>query len=171
MQQNKSTSSKRFFISATVLLALFTLAFVASISPLHAGKLNEDPSEAMVRNIAKDLRCAVCQNQSVYESNSDLAKDMLGVIREKVNAGETEAAIRDYFFQRYGDYIYLEPTKKGMNMLLWFGPLIGLIIGALALLSAFKKWQKRSTEVTKPEIKEDQEMHARIEKELKDIEI
>jgi cytochrome c-type biogenesis protein CcmH len=157
------------FLLKTALLAL--LLVLSTPTPGLANKLAEDPSEALVRTIAKELRCAVCQNQSVYESNSDLAKDMLGVIRDKVNAGEDEAAIRDYFFQRYGDYIYLEPTKKGMNLLLWFGPLAGLLIGGLALVSAFKKWQKRSQTTQKPVVEGSKEMQARIEKELKDVEI
>ncbi|MBF0194622.1 MAG: cytochrome c-type biogenesis protein CcmH [Magnetococcales bacterium] len=144
---------------------------LTTISPLAAKNLNEDPSEALVRTIAKDLRCAVCQNQSVYESNSDLAKDMLEVIRDKVKAGEKEATIRDYFFQRYGDYIYLEPTKSGMNMLLWFGPIIGLIIGALALISAFKKWKKNSVKTEKSKKEDDKKMQARIDEELKNIEV
>ncbi|MBF0165783.1 MAG: cytochrome c-type biogenesis protein CcmH, partial [Magnetococcales bacterium] len=84
---------------ALSLLLLLTMGFA------HAEVRNEDPTEAMVRQIAKDLRCAVCQNQSVYESNSELAKDMLKLIRDKVAAGEKEPAIRDYFHQRYGDYI------------------------------------------------------------------
>jgi cytochrome c-type biogenesis protein CcmH len=152
------------------LITLFAIVFLTT-SPLSAANLNEDPSDALVRTIAKDLRCAVCQNQSVYESNSDLAKDMLEVIRDKVKAGESEAKIRDYFFQRYGDYIYLEPTKSGMNMLLWFGPLIGLIIGALALITAFKKWKKNSVKAEKPISEADNKMQARIDEELKDIEV
>ncbi|MBF0455658.1 MAG: cytochrome c-type biogenesis protein CcmH [Magnetococcales bacterium] len=149
-----------------------TLLLLTPFSTTLAANLNEDPSEATVRHIAKDLRCAVCQNQSVYESNSDLAQDMLGVIRDKVQAGESEATIRDYFFQRYGDYIYLEPTKKGMNLLLWFGPILGLFIGAYALLAAFKKWKARGDDAIKPaEGSKSQAMQERIEKELNDIEI
>ncbi|MBF0429117.1 MAG: cytochrome c-type biogenesis protein CcmH [Magnetococcales bacterium] len=109
---------------------------------------DEDPAEAMVRHIAKDLRCAVCQNQSVYESNSELAKDMLRIVRDKVMAGEKEAVIRDYFFQRYGDYIYLEPTTSGMNWILWGGPFLGLGIGGLALWAAMQSWRKRTLEAS-----------------------
>ncbi|MBF0109530.1 MAG: cytochrome c-type biogenesis protein CcmH [Magnetococcales bacterium] len=109
-----------------------------------ATEKKEDPTEASVREIAKSLRCAVCQNQSIYESNSDLAKDMLAVIRAKVTAGESEPAIRDYFFQRYGDYIYLEPTIQGGNRILWLGPFIALALGALALFFALKRWSASS---------------------------
>ncbi|HAT49384.1 MAG: cytochrome c-type biogenesis protein CcmH [Nitrospirae bacterium] len=112
--------------------------------PLGAVETLEEPTEATVRDIAKSLRCAVCQNQSVYESNSDLAKDMLSVIRTKVAAGEQEGAIRDYFFQRYGDYIYLEPTTQGGNGLLWWGPFLALLLGGIALFSALKKWRRET---------------------------
>lgn len=111
-------------------------------APLGAETRAEDPAEALVRHIAKDLRCAVCQNQSVYESNSELAQDMLRLIRDKVRAGQSEAAIRDYFFQRYGDYIYLEPTARGMNWLLWGGPFVGLLVGGYALVAAMRRWRK-----------------------------
>ncbi|MBF0143072.1 MAG: cytochrome c-type biogenesis protein CcmH [Magnetococcales bacterium] len=110
--------------------------------PLSSGELREDPAEEVVRRIAKDLRCAVCQNQSVYESNSTLAKDMLGLIRDKVTAGESETAIREYFFSRYGDYIYLEPTTRGANAILWLAPFIGLLLGGGILWWAIGRWQR-----------------------------
>ncbi|MBF0273227.1 MAG: cytochrome c-type biogenesis protein CcmH [Magnetococcales bacterium] len=145
---------------------LLLLAWLLAMpGPALAELRGEDPTEAMVRHIAKDLRCAVCQNQSVYESNSDLAKDMLNVIRAKVAAGEQETAIRDYFFQRYGDYIYLEPTTQGMNTLLWSAPFIGLGIGGLALWLAMRQWRKRANENVKP-VPTHAAMQERIQKEL-----
>ncbi len=137
----------------------------------HAVQQNEDPSEALVRKIAKDLRCAVCQNQSVYESNSDLAKDMLVVIRDKVQAGEAEATIRDYFFQRYGDYIYLEPTGTGKNRLLWWAPFVGLLIGVAGLWTAIARWRRPSAtpEGTEPEVSS--EVKTRIQKALDRMEV
>ncbi|MEO5334890.1 MAG: cytochrome c-type biogenesis protein CcmH [Magnetococcus sp. YQC-5] len=137
---------------------------------IQAESRQEDPTEAMVRNIAKDLRCAVCQNQSVYESNSDLAKDMLSIIRDKVQAGEQETTIRDYFFQRYGDYIYLEPTKGGMNWLLWGGPFVGLGVGAWALLIAMRKWRARSVQQNQEVMPvADEAMKKRIQQELDQV--
>ncbi|MBF0436372.1 MAG: cytochrome c-type biogenesis protein CcmH [Magnetococcales bacterium] len=129
-----------------------------------ASEQKEDPTEASVRSIAQSLRCAVCQNQSVYESNSDLAKDMLGVIRTKVAKGETEGAIRDYFFQRYGDYIYLEPTTHGGNSMLWIGPFVALLVGGVALLSALKKW-RRSPQAPSVPVKTDA-FHQRLKEEM-----
>ncbi|MBF0460307.1 MAG: cytochrome c-type biogenesis protein CcmH [Magnetococcales bacterium] len=133
---------------------------------------DEDPTEALVRKIAKDLRCAVCQNQSVYESNADLAKDMLLIIRDKVRAGEDEAKIRDYFFQRYGDYIYLKPTGEGKNKILWLAPFLGLLIGVAGLWTAISRWRRPRTDTAEnaatpltPEVRE------RIQKELDQIQV
>lgn len=135
-------------------------------APLHSTERDEDPSEALVRKIARDLRCAVCQNQSVYESNSDLAKDMLVVIRDKVRAGEPEAAIRDYFFQRYGDYIYLEPTGEGVNKILWLAPFVGLLIGFMGLWAAIAHWKRPPVMPEGGETELSPEVKARIQKAL-----
>lgn len=109
---------------------------------VRADQVAEDPAESRVRALAKELRCAVCQNQSLYDSNSDLAKDMLKVIREKVAAGESDAAINDYFYARYGDYIYLEPVWRGGNWLLWLGPFLGLALGGAGLWVAIGRWRQ-----------------------------
>lgn len=134
-----------------------------------ANEQKEDPTEASVRTIAKSLRCAVCQNQSVYESNSDLAKDMLGVIRTKVAQGETESTIRDYFFQRYGDYIYLEPTTEGSNRVLWIGPFVALMMGGIALLVALKKW--RQSPPTPSVLVKTDAFHQRLQDEMKKMDV
>ncbi|MEO5340682.1 MAG: cytochrome c-type biogenesis protein CcmH [Magnetococcus sp. MYC-9] len=141
----------RRLLFAVLLTLLFSLAI-----PAQAAQREEDPGESLVRKIAKDLRCAVCQNQSLYESNADLAKDMLVVIRDKVQAGESEAAIRDYFFQRYGDYIYLEPTGSGTNRLLWLVPVLGVLIGGAGLWAAIHRWKRPPATVAEgaPELTE-----------------
>ncbi|MBF0263212.1 MAG: cytochrome c-type biogenesis protein CcmH [Magnetococcales bacterium] len=147
------------------------LLLMLAMGTAHAEVRNEDPTEAMVRQIAKDLRCAVCQNQSVYESNSELAKDMLKLIRDKVTAGEKEPAIRDYFHQRYGDYIYLEPTGQGMNALLWSAPFLGLGLGGYALWLAMRRWRAQAVMTEKtasqtPPPTPDAAMQSRIQQEL-----
>lgn len=158
-------------------MGLFFLLFWPMVSSQGVERM-EDPNESMVREIAKELRCAVCQNQSIYESNSDLAKDMLAIIREKVQAGENAATIRDYFFQRYGDYIYLEPTTNGVNWILWMGPFLGLLIGGVALGSAINRWRKtksgtEDSEKTKPssDTNVDSILQQRIQKELDQIQL
>lgn len=156
-----------------LLLAWVAILLLCSANPTQCGERIEDPSEFMVRKIARDLRCAVCQNQSVYESNSDLAKDMLAIIREKVRAGEPETSIRHYFFERYGDYIYLEPTQDGKNWVLWLAPFLGLLIGGAALWIAISRWKQESpiAEVTTTSNVQSQEAKARIQKELDRIQV
>lgn len=150
------------------------LMLLWAVSAGAAEVKDEDPSEAQVRAIAKDLRCAVCQNQSVYESNSDLAKDMLKVIRDKVQAGQGETEIRQYFHDRYGDYIYLEPTRSGANLLLWVIPFIGLLLGAWALWVAMRRWRNAPPPVsptTAPKAAVNAALEQRIKKEMDGVEL
>ena len=147
----------RFVISVLALLLA---------GPALAVETKEDPSEAKVREIAKELRCAVCQNQSIYESNSDLAKDMLKIVREKVEAGTEKGEIRKYFLERYGDYIYLEPRKEGRNLIIWAGPFILLLLGGWGLLSSMKRWSGSKKKATKPDPRVTAATHDRIQKEM-----
>lgn len=97
----------------------------------HAEKVQEDPLDRQVLEISKDLRCAVCQNQPVSESNSDLAKDMRQIIREQLVAGKPRAEIVDYFVARYGDYVLMKPPAERAGLLLWIAPPLLLITLAL----------------------------------------
>ncbi|MBF0589820.1 MAG: cytochrome c-type biogenesis protein CcmH [Magnetococcales bacterium] len=134
------------------LMSILLLAAWLFVPLLHAATTDEDPTEAKVREIGKTLRCAVCQNQPIYESNSDLAKDMLAIIREKVQAGESPEEIKSYFHQRYGDYIYLEPTQTGSNMILWAAPFVGLLVGGLVLAAALRRWRRAPPSKASPSV-------------------
>ena len=101
--------------------------------PVWAEPVQEDPLDRAVLEIAKDLRCAVCQNQPVAESNSDLAKDMRQLIREQLVAGKSRDEIVDYFVARYGDYVLMKPPTERAGLLLWIVPPVLLV--TLALLS------------------------------------
>ena len=113
-----------------VLLLSFLL--LGSISlPLLAADIREDPLERQMLDIAKDLRCAVCQNQPVSESNADLAKDMRGLIREQLKAGKSRDDIIAYFVARYGDYVLMKPPADREGLPLWVAPPLVLLIVAL----------------------------------------
>jgi cytochrome c-type biogenesis protein CcmH len=104
-----------------------------SPSPPPTVLVAEDPLERATLEIAKDLRCAVCQNQPISESNSDLARDMRAIIREQLQAGKSRDEIVDYFVARYGDYVLLKPPFHLRGLLLWLGPpLLLAIVGAVA---------------------------------------
>ena len=91
-----------------------------------------EDSDARVRALAAELRCVVCQNQSLLDSDADLAKDMRVLIRERVDAGDTDEAIVAFLVERYGDFILLQPPFKPATWVLWLGPLAFLVL-ALAL--------------------------------------
>lgn len=89
----------------------------------------EDPAERRMLAIAAQLRCAVCQNESVAESHAQLAQDMRALIREQLAAGRSEAQILAWFHERYGDYVLMRPPVRGSGWLLWLGPGVLLVAG------------------------------------------
>ena len=90
--------------------------------------VKEDPTHRQMLDIAEDLRCAVCQNQPVSESNSELARDMRTIIREKLDAGESREQIVQYFVDRYGDYVLMKPPYTGTGTVLWLLPTVVLLL-------------------------------------------
>lgn len=101
------------------ILSVWLIAFV----PLSiAATVHEDPLDRQTLDIAKELRCTVCQNQPVSESNADLARDMRALIREQLKAGKSRAQIMQYFVDRYGDYVLLKPPFDPFGALLWVVP-------------------------------------------------
>lgn len=104
-------------------------------SPVWAQSVQEDPLDRAVLEIARDLRCAVCQNQPISESNADLAKDMRQIIREQLQAGKSRTEIVDYFVTRYGDYVLMKPPTARSGLPLWLGP--PLVVVVLVLLAWF----------------------------------
>ena len=112
--------------AASVIGIVVLLPILASV-PATAESTDE-----RVRALAAELRCVVCQNQSLLDSDADLAKDMRALIRERVEAGDPDEAIVDFLVERYGDFILLQPPFKPATWFLWLGPLAFLLL-ALAL--------------------------------------
>ena len=114
---------------------LFILLLLAGPSPLSAVEPNEtlsDPIlEARARALSKNIRCLVCQNQSIDDSNASLAKDLRVIVRERLIAGDTDTAILDYLVARYGQFVLLKPRKTMATFALWYGPWLILAFGAL----------------------------------------
>ena len=123
------------------LMALLLLA------PLvRAEVVGEDPRQRLMLEIAQKLRCAVCQNQSVAESNAELAQDMRRLIGEQLAAGRSEAEIVDYFRARYGDFVLMRPPQQGSGAPLWWAPLVILALaggGAFVYLRRRVRGQER----------------------------
>ena len=125
-----------------LLMALLLLAPLA-----RADVVGEDPQQRQILEIAEKLRCAVCQNQSVAESNAELAQDMRRLIGEQLAAGRSEAQIVDYFRARYGDFVLMRPPRQGSGAPLWWAP---LVILALAGGGAFVYLRRRLRDQERP---------------------
>lgn len=108
------------------------IGIVVLLSVLAGVPATAETTDERVRALAAELRCVVCQNQSLLDSDADLAKDMRALIRERVTAGDTDEAIVDFLVERYGDFILLQPPFKPATWFLWLGPLAFLLL-ALAL--------------------------------------
>ena len=95
--------------------------------------LNNNEQEIRARNISKNIRCLVCQNQSIDESNAPLAKDLRILIRDKIKSGKKDEEIYNFLRDRYGDFIFLKPALSLNTFLLWFLPFIFLTIGLIII--------------------------------------
>ncbi len=127
---------------ATALLAL--ALFLGGAGGAWAVKPDEmlkDPAlEARARAISAGLRCLVCRNESIDESNADLARDLRLLVRERLKAGDTDQQVIDFIVQRYGEYVLLRPTMRGANLILW---IIGPVLFAAGLVGAFLYLRRR----------------------------
>ena len=97
--------------------------------------LQDQKQELRARNISKNIRCMICQNQSIDESNAPLAKDLRVLIRNKIKEGKNNKEIYKFLTDRYGDFILLKPPFKIATLALWFLPLIFLIIGVFIIIN------------------------------------
>lgn len=108
----------------------------------------EDPAlEARALALAKELRCLVCQNQSIIESDAPLAQDLRRIVRERISAGASDQAIKAFVVERYGDFVLLTPPFKRKTWLLWFGPVLIVCAGFVGLV-AF--WRRRPKPAASP---------------------
>ncbi|MSO76664.1 MAG: cytochrome c-type biogenesis protein CcmH [Alphaproteobacteria bacterium] len=120
-----------------VVLAALILLQVAPFMP--AGAVNPDEmladpvQEARARELSKDLRCLVCQNQSIDDSNASLARDLRVVVRERIKAGDSDSQVMRYVRDRYGDFVLLKPPVQPSTYALWFGPLLFAILGMIGV--------------------------------------
>jgi cytochrome c-type biogenesis protein CcmH len=101
---------------------------------VEAGEMLADPRlEARARSLSGEFRCLVCQNESIDESNAQLAHDLRILIRDRLSAGSSDAQIRDFLVARYGQFVLLRPRLDGETLLLWLGPFLILAIGAVLI--------------------------------------
>ncbi len=121
-----------------LLALLLSLALFPALAVEPSEMLDDPVLEARARVISKQLRCVVCQNQSIDESNADLARDMRVLVRNRLLAGESNQQVLDYMVSRYGDFVLLNPPFKMSTYALWFGPGVIVALGIFAVAAFFR---------------------------------
>lgn len=126
---------------------LFAIALLVS-APAFAVEPDEmlaDPAlEARARDISRDLRCLVCQNESIDDSNADLARDLRLLVRERLMAGDSDEQVMAYIAARYGDFVLLDPPVKPKTWALWFGPGLLLLVAGTGMFQYLRRRQTAS---------------------------
>ena len=133
-------------ISSIVLGLLILVSPALAVNPKEI--LNDPLLEARAREISKGLRCVVCQNQSIDDSDASLARDLRIVVRDRLLAGDSDKEVTNYVVSRYGDFVLLKPPFKAATLVLWLGPLIFCLLALLALYTFFRR-QNQTARKTK----------------------
>ncbi len=125
---------KRFLAALAILM--FAMGAAHAVNP---DEVLDDPAlERRARDISAELRCLVCQNQSIDDSDAELARDLRVIVRERLVEGDTDEEVMDFVVARYGEFVLLKPRLSARNMLLWGTPLIGLALGLTAIFFLFR---------------------------------
>ena len=133
-------SSIRRRMGTAFILALLLGSFSPSALAVDPGEILSDPVlETRARAISAELRCLVCQNQSIDDSDADLAKDLRVLVRQRLTAGDSDSEIFDFVVARYGDFVLLKPPFKEKTFLLWAGPTGLLGIGIMGIVLYFRR--------------------------------
>ncbi len=123
------------------LIPLFAALLISGAAfAVEPSEMLKDPAlEARAREVSKQIRCVQCQNETIDESHAEIARDMRVLVRERILAGDSNEQIVGYMVDRYGDYVRLQPRFMSSTLILWFGPLIFLLLGGLAVASRLKR--------------------------------
>jgi cytochrome c-type biogenesis protein CcmH len=128
------------------LLCVLLLCTAAALPAREAAPLADDPAlEQRVMRLSSELRCLVCQNETLADSRADLAVDLRNQVREQMRAGKSDDQIKAWLTDRYGDFVLYRPPVKPTTWLLWFGPFVLLIAAAATLLIYLKRRQVRTS--------------------------
>ncbi|MGE7371018.1 cytochrome c-type biogenesis protein [Neorhizobium sp. NPDC001467] len=118
-----------------LIIALFVLASAMPALAVNPDEVLKDPAlEQRARNLSAQLRCMVCQNQSIDDSNAELAKDLRVLVRERLTDGDTDKQVLDYVVSRYGEFVLLKPRLSAKTVLLWAAPIALLLIGVVTMI-------------------------------------
>lgn len=132
------------------LVAVAAIALIGSASE-PSERLSDPAQEARSRVLFKEVRCLVCQNESIDDSEAQLAGDLRRIVREQVKAGRSDGEIRAFLVQRYGEFVLLKPRFSAGNAALWLAPVGVLLIGGVLMVSLLRRRETAETELSQDE--------------------
>ena len=153
------------FLAGAIVLALATAVAAPASAVLPSEKLDDPEKEQRAQELGEEIRCLVCQSESIANSNADLAKDLRVLIREKVQEGQSNQEIKDFLQSRYGDYVLLNPPMKPETYVLWYGPAAITAIGALGVGVFFWRRNKRPAAAQKLSAEEERRLNDILDRE------
>lgn len=138
----------RALLAALTLLAA-AFAFAPQVDAVEPDEMLKNPAlEARARNVSKILRCLVCQNQSIDDSDAGLARDLRILLRERLTAGDSDEAAVAFIVDRYGDFVLLRPPVKSTTYALWYGPGVIFVLALAGLVLYFRRRKTAPTAAT-----------------------
>ena len=157
---DRPPATRRLIAVLAALLLGLTASSAVAVQP---GEVLADPAlETRAREIGKELRCLVCQNQSIDDSDADLARDLRVLVRERLRAGDSDRQVVDYVVSRYGDFVLLRPPLKASTYALWFGTPLALLLAVVGIVAYYRNRQRRVGEMAAPLSAADEERLARV---------
>ena len=144
------------------LLALLWLAIVPALA--QEAQLADPKLEQRARDLSREIRCVVCQSQSIAESDADIAKEVRAIVREQIAAGRSNGEIKDYLVARYGDFVLFDPPFRASTYVLWIGPFAVLVFAAIGVAVFFRRRAQEPARAR--ELSADE--HSRVERLLHD---
>jgi cytochrome c-type biogenesis protein CcmH len=129
---------------------ILAMAAVPAVAVLPDEVLADPALEARARALSQELRCLVCQNQSIDDSNAPLARDLRVIVRERLSAGDSDEDVFNYLVARYGNYVLLKPPFQADTLILWIGPALVLLIAGAVFLAYIRRRPTADTDAPTP---------------------
>ena len=136
----------RQLITSLVFACFFASTAAIASSATEAALADDPVAEKRLQKLSEELRCLVCQNQTIADSNAELAQDLRREVRAMIKAGKSDKDIVDFMVTRYGDFVLYRPPVKGITLLLWGGPVALLLLGLFALQRYLRQRARRMTD-------------------------
>ena len=142
---------KQLKISRFILLACLVLLSLSVQARFEVEEFTDPESEAKYKQLINELRCLVCQNQNLADSNAELAQDMRQQVALQLNSGSSKEQIVTYMVERYGDFVMYRPPFKSITLLLWLGPLVFFLIAAAVVVTFVRSQKKVAADLNEPQ--------------------